>query len=171
MTDSLAPDVDNDSIAANRRVRGVFRKTGGRIPAMTGSNRGRPSLGERAVVTATLPRTVREAAETAARDHGITLSPFLADIICYHYGRADLMRHLSQAIWSESPTRVSSITIDVTGRHVTIRLPLPVAHAVECEVGDRDVERSTLLADVICLRLGFPGLVRELDKEVLPLAI
>ncbi len=81
------------------------------------------------------------------------------------------MRNLQQSQLFESGTAVSDLTSDVIGKHVTIRLPLPVAHTVECDVGDRDVERSTLVADIVCLRLGFPGLVRSLDKEVLPLAI
>lgn len=172
MSESHDADVDdNDPIATSRRVTGFSRKPAGKISRMAGSNRGRPSLGERATVTATLPMTVRKAAETAAHDHHIDLSPYLADLVCFHYGHPELMRHLSQAILSDSPSRISDLTVDTFGRHVTIRLPLPVAELVEFEASDRAVERSTLLADIVCLRMGFPGLIRALDKEVMPLAI
>ncbi|WP_234790995.1 hypothetical protein [Mycolicibacterium wolinskyi] len=163
--------IGNDPIANHRRVNGFSRKPAGKIGAMAGSNRGRPSLGERATVTATLPLTVRKAAETAARDHHLDLSPYLADLICFHYGRPDLMRHLTQAILFETASRTYDLTTDTYGRHQTIRLPVPVAELVEYEARDRGIQRSTLLADIVCLRMGFPGLIRAIDKEVMPLAI
>jgi hypothetical protein len=171
MTDPQTPGEDHVPVTNVRRVNSIFRKPAGMMPAMAASTRGRPSLGERAIVTATLPVSVRRVAEHRATDHHLNLSPYLADVICYHYGRADLMRNLRQSTVFDAGAHVSDLTFDVIGKHVTIRLPLPVAHEVECEVGDRDVERSTLLADIVCLHLGFPGLIRALDKEVLPLAI
>lgn len=137
---------------------------------VTGAGPGRPSLGKRADVTAKLPVTVRRAADARAQQHGIDLSPYLADLLCHHYGRPDLMRHLPQGMLDEQhPT--SMLTIDQIGHHQKIRVPAPVADLIEADKSERDVDRSDLLSDVICHQLGFPGLIRVLDKEVLQLAI
>ncbi len=64
---------------------------------MTGTTRGRPSLGRRAAVTAKLPVTVRDVAAARAKEHGTDLSPFLSDVLCFHYGRPDLMHRLLAA--------------------------------------------------------------------------
>lgn len=138
---------------------------------MTGTTRGRPSLGRRAGVTATLPVTVRETAVARAKEHGIDLSPFLSDLLCFHYGRPDLMRHLPQALLDEN-NPVSPLRADVLGHHQMIRVPQPIRDRIEDDLRRRgNIRRSTLLADIICLHLGFPGLIRVLNMEVMPLAM
>lgn len=136
---------------------------------MTGSTRrGRPSLGERAVMTATLPVTVLNAATATAADYGIDRSAVLTDIVCFHYGRPDLMRHLPQQLLFESQP---ADTDDAIGPHAKVRLPLPIAQLVERDHQRLGMQRSTYLADIICRHMGFPHLVRELDREVLLLAM
>lgn len=142
---------------------------------MTGpTRRGRPSLGERAVMTATLPVTVLNAATAAAADYGVDRSAVLTDIVCFHYGRPDLMRHLPQQLLFESQPTMAHAD-DAIGPHAKVRLPLPIAQLVERDHQRLGMQRSTYLADIICRHMGFPHLVRELDtkseKEVLPLAI
>ena len=142
---------------------------------MTGpTRRGRPSLGERAVMTATLPGAVLNAATAAAADYGIDRSAVLTDIVCFHYGRPDLMRHLPQQLLFESRPAAAD-TDAAIGPHAKVRLPLPIAQLVERDHQRLGMQRSTYLADIICRHMGFPHLVRELDtkpeKEVLPLAI
>lgn len=138
---------------------------------MTGSTRaGRPSLGERAVMTATLPVTVLNAAIATAADYGIDRSAVLTDIVCFHYGRPDLMRHLPQQLLFESQPATAD-TDDTIGPHAKVRLPLPIAQLVERDHQRLGMQRSTYLGDIICRHMGFPHLVRELDKEVLLLAM
>lgn len=142
---------------------------------MTGSvRRGRPSLGERAVMTATLPVTVLSAAAATAVDYGIDRSAVLTDIVCFHYGRPELMRHLPQQLLFESQPAATSDTDDAIGPHAKVRLPLPIAQLVDRDHQRLGIQRSTYLADIICRHMGFPHLVRELDtksEEVLPLAM
>lgn len=141
---------------------------------MTGSTRrGRPSLGERAVMTATLPVTVLKTAAITAADYGVDRSAVLTDIVCFHYGRPDLMRHLPQHLLFKSQP-VKADTDYAIGPHAKVRLPLPIAQLVERDHQRLGMQRSTYLADVICRHMGFPHLVRELDtkvEEVLPLAM
>ena len=142
---------------------------------MTGlTRRGRPSLGERAVMTATLPVTVLTAAAAAAADYRVDRSAVLTDIVCFHYGRPDLMRHLPQRLLFESQPTMAHAD-NAIGPHAKVRLPLPIAELVELDHQRLGMQRSTYLADIICRHMGFPHLVRELDtkseKEVLPLAI
>ncbi|BBX88219.1 hypothetical protein [Mycolicibacterium aubagnense] len=138
---------------------------------MTGTTRGRPSLGRRAAVTAKLPVTVRDVAAARAKEHGTDLSPFLSDVLCFHYGRPDLMRHLTQGLLDEHYP-VSPLRTDALGPHQMIRVPQPVGDLIEDDFRDRNIDnRSTMLADIICLHLGFPGLIRALDMEVMPLAM
>lgn len=142
---------------------------------MAGSTRGRKSLGERAIMTATLPVTVLNAATSAAADHGVDRSALLTDIVCFHYGRPDLMRHLPQQLLFESQPTTTAAADDAIGPHAKVRLPLSIAALVERDHEQLGMQRSTYLADIICRHMGFPHLVRELDKgfekEVLPLAI
>lgn len=137
---------------------------------ITGAGPGRPSLGKRADVTAKLPVTVRDEADTRRKAHGIDLSPYLADLLCHYYGRPDLMRHLTQGMLDEKHPP-SALTTDQIGHHQKIRVPPAVGDLIELDARERDVDRSALLADIICHQLGFPGLIRVLDKEVLLLAI
>ncbi len=143
---------------------------------MTGSAKtGRPSLGDRAIMTAKLPIAVLEAAEAAAADHSTDRTTVLTDIVCLHYGRRDLMRRPSEQMLLESQTAAKELTTEgrKLGPHVKVCPPRPVADLVEAEYQRRGIERSTLLADIVCQHLGFPDLVRVLDFQegVLPLAM
>ena len=125
-------------------------------------------------MTATLPGAVLNAATAAAADYGIDRSAVLTDIVCFHYGRPDLMRHLPQQLLFESQPAAADTNAAI-GPHAKVRLPLPIAQLVERDHQRLGMQRSTYLADIICRHMGFPHLVRELDtkseKEVLPLAI
>ena len=143
---------------------------------MPGSTRrGRPSLGERAVMTATLPVAVLNAAAAAAADYSIDRSALLTDIVCFHYNRHDLMRHLPQQLLFETQPPTRDAETDAIGPHAKVRLPLPVAQLVERDHQRLGMQRFTYLANIICRHMGFGHLVRELDKgsekEVLPLAM
>ena len=143
--------------------------------AMRRPRYGRPSLGDRAIQTATLPHVVRQAADALAADHGCDRSTVLTDVVCLHYGRPDLMRRLPQQLLFESRCIPTELTDDdrAVGPHMKVRPPRVVADLVEDDVESLGIERCTLLADIICRLLGFPELVRQLDhpKEGLPLAM
>ncbi|GJJ24006.1 hypothetical protein [Mycolicibacterium mageritense] len=126
-------------------------------------------------MTATLPVSVLNAANAVAADHRIDRSTLLTDIVCFHYGRPDLMRHLPQQLLFESRPSTNTADDGAIGPHAKVRLPLPIAELVDRDHEQLGIQRSTYLADIICRHMGFPHLVRELDKgiekEVLPLAI
>ncbi|WP_373145972.1 hypothetical protein [Mycobacterium marinum] len=125
-------------------------------------------------MTATLPVTVLNAAAAIAADYGIDRSAVLTDIVCFHYSRPDLMRHLPQQLLFESQPATADADHAI-GPHAKVRLPLPIAQLVERDHQRLGMQRSTYLADIICRQIGFPHLVRELDKgsekEVLLLAM
>ncbi|WP_234904156.1 hypothetical protein [Mycolicibacterium frederiksbergense] len=151
------------------------------ISPMTGVGRrgraGRPSLGDRAVMTARLPLIVQRTVDAAAADHGTDRTAVLTDIVCFHYGRLDLMRHLPQQLLFETSTATTELSEEDRriGPHVKVRPPRAVANIIDVDVDDlhRGVERSTYLADIICHHTGYPQLVRdtEVQKEGLPLAM
>jgi hypothetical protein len=148
------------------------------INSMTGVGRrgaGRPSLGDRAIMTATLPAIVQRAADAAAADHGVDRTAVLTDILCCHYGRHDLMRHLPQQLIFETsrPTTTLSEGDRRIGPHVKVRPPRAVADVIGLEYQQLGIERSTFLADIVCLHMGYPELIRDtgVQKEGLPLAM
>ena len=137
---------------------------------------GRPSLGDRAIWTACLPRVVRLAAEQDAAAHGIDRTALLTDLVCRHYGREDLVRQLPQVLHFETPALPREFTnADRDSRfHVKVRPPRALVAVIEADIEARGIARPILLADIICRGMGFPELVRELDRakpEGLPLAM
>lgn len=143
------------------------------IKRMAGNHRsGRHHLGPRDVVTARLAAPVLAAVDALAAQHGIDRSPYLADVICVHVGRPDLMRWLDQALLALIATR-NTLDHSVFGadHDVTVRVPVPVRQAVEAAAAEHGVSRSMYLADVICAHVGRPDLIRRLNKEVVPLAM
>lgn len=136
---------------------------------------GRPSLGDRVIMTVPLPLAALALAESLAADHGIDRSALLADICCYHYDRPDLMRHLTQQMLFDTRTTTRHVTAENSrpGPHVKVRPPRVIADHIIADYKHRDLTRPVLLSDICCHHLGFPDLVRELhaEKEGLPLAM
>ncbi|WP_234790346.1 hypothetical protein [Mycolicibacterium mucogenicum] len=166
----------NRNLVSSRRGIAVFENEPGMISLMTGrAKTGRPSLGDRVVMTAKLPNVVREAADTAAHDHKIDRCVLLAEIVSFHYGRPDLMRHLPQRLLFETQRNTTVLTFEdrQLGQHVPVKPPPAVAEQVREHAERLGIPRSALLADIISQHLGYPELVRELDtpKEGLPLAM
>lgn len=143
---------------------------------MTGpAKTGRPSKGDRAMMTAKLPAAALQAVDAAAADHCTDRTAILTDIVCLHYGRRDLMTHRSEQLLLESHTATKELTTEGRrlGPHVKLRPPRAVANLIEDDYKRLGIDRSTLLADIVCQHVGFPELVRELDigEEGLPLAM
>lgn len=127
------------------------------------------------MMTAKLPVVVLRAVDTAASEHAVDRTALLTDIICYHYARPDLMRHLPQQLLFETtrPTTQLSDEDRRTGPHVKVRPPRVVADVIELDYENRGLDRSTFLADIVCRHMGYPELMREtnVQKEGLPLAM
>lgn len=127
------------------------------------------------MMTAKLPIAALAAVDAAAADHSIDRTTVLTDIVCRHYGRPDLTRHHSEQLSLESRTAPTELTAEGRrlGPHVKVRPPRPVADLIEADHQRLGIERSTLLADIVCQHLGFPELMRELAtrEEGLPLAM
>lgn len=150
------------------------------INPMTGAGRraraGRPSLGDRVIMTATLPAIVQRAADAAAADHGVDRTAVLTDILCLHYGRPDLMRHLPQQLLFETSRPTTELRDEDRriGPHVKVRPPRAVADLIALDHQRLGIERSTFLADIVCLHMSYPELIRDTgaqQKEGLPLAM
>ena len=57
-------------------------------------------------------------------------------------------------------------------RVVTVtRIPRPVWEIVSRSAAERDISISQYVADILAIHEGHPELVRELDQEVMPLAM
>lgn len=139
------------------------------------SRAGRPSLGDRAIMTASLPAVVRLAAEADAAAHGMDRGTLLTDLVCRFYGREDLVRRLPQPVLFAETRRGAAEFTEAdrdSSMHVKVRPPRPVADLIEADAEARGIARPTLLSDIICGLMGYQALVRELDcKEALPLAM
>ena len=61
-------------------------------------------------MTATLPVIVLRAVDTAAADHGTDRTAVLTDIVCFHYDRPDLMRHLPQQVLFETASATTELS-------------------------------------------------------------
>ena len=124
-------------------------------------------------MTVPLPPAARAVADALAVDHRTDRSAVLTDICCYHYGRPDLMRHLSQQTLFESATTHQAAGDSQPGPHIKVRPPRVIADLIVADYQRRGMSRPGLLSDICCLYLGFPEMVRELHtaKEGLALAM
>ena len=140
---------------------------------MANGKPGRRSLGPRDTTPARLPLAVHALVEHAAAARGIDRGAFLADVICYHAGRADLMRHLHQDTLLAPPIAHHE-NAEGDGnqlRRITVRIPPAVRHVVERAAAEQGTDRCTYLSDLICAHMGRPDLTRAIHREVMPLAM
>lgn len=115
-----------------------------------GAVRGRPSLGHREQVTAALWPSL-EALITDARG-SIDRSPFLADLLAWHVGRPDVIRHTQLAI----KFRTDDAVVDApkpsgprATRHVTVRVHPDVARELDRRARKSGLPRGVFVAEAI----------------------
>jgi len=66
------------------------------------STMAQPNKGDRQQVSTRLPRAVYAAVKVAAAERGTTVSQYIADLTCAHFGRSDLMYLLDQEVLPQS---------------------------------------------------------------------
>lgn len=141
-------------------------------PHLSTSPTGRPHLGPRTVITAALWPELERAVDHARGS--VDRSPFLADLLAWHVGRQDLIRHRQLALALDScaaSTADSTLTIAST-RHCTVRVHPDVANELVTRAEANHRARGVYNARVIAELLGaaVPRLSSS-TQEGLPLAM
>ncbi len=134
--------------------------------------KGRPHLGPREMVTAALWPSL-EALVDEERG-GLDRSPFLADLLAWHVGRPDLIRHRQLAI--EFTTRDgepidAAKPLGAKTRHCTVRVHPDVARELEKGRKKSGLPRGVHIADAIAEALGVSQARVSAKEEGLPLAM
>jgi hypothetical protein len=109
---------------------------------------------------------------TLAADHNTDVGQAGADLLAIATGYPELVRRLHQTVLSHS--RVASSTASSDNgktRPTKIRVPQAVYADLRAEAARRGTKPGPLSADLLAIATGHPELVREFDKEVLPLAM
>lgn len=141
--------------------------------ARPASSLGRPHLGPRTVVTAALwpglERLVDDIRGVLDR------SPFLADLLSWHVGREDLIRHrqLSLTLQIGGTAAVPPAHSTQATRHCTVRVHPAVAAELVIRANSlglpRAVYNANAIAELLCGSAAIP--VAATSKEGLPLAM
>lgn len=138
--------------------------------------KGRPHLGPREMVTAALWPSL----ETLVDEErgGLDRSPFLADVLAWHVGRPDLIRHQQLAIdfeFTEAfPARgrcAATKPLGAKTRHCTVRVHPDVARELEKGRKKAGVPRAVHIANAIAEALGVSQGHTSATEEGLPLAM
>lgn len=133
---------------------------------------GRPSLGDREHLTAALWPSL-EALIDAERG-GLNRSPFLADLLAWHVGRPDVIRHPQLAIQFCTDDAVRDAPKPPgpkTTRHCTMRVHPDVARALDQGARDSGLPRAAFIAQAIAESLGVRRTRATTQDARLPLAI
>lgn len=134
--------------------------------------KGRPHLGPREIVTAALWPSL-EALVDDTRG-GLDRSPFLADLLAWHVGRPDLIRHSQLAIEFVTGGGAAFDAAKAPGaktRHCTVRVHPDVAHELESGASKSGLPRAVFIADAIAESLGVSRAHATAKEEGLPLAM
>ena len=90
------------------------------------SVKGRPHLGPREIITAALWPSLEALVDTARGS--LDRSPYLADLLAWHVGRPDLIRHAQLTMeFATGQTAGSDETPEAKTRHCTVRVHPAVA--------------------------------------------
>jgi hypothetical protein len=108
-----------------------------------------------------------------AADHNTDVGQAGADLLSITTGHPELVRRLHQTVVLPHSRVASSNSHPYTGktRPTKIRVPQTVYVYLRNLAAKRGVKAGPLSADLLAIATGHPELVRELDKEVMPLAM
>ncbi|WP_241479857.1 hypothetical protein [Mycolicibacterium neoaurum] len=137
-----------------------------------GAVRGRPSLGDREHVTAALWPSL-EALVDDLRG-GLNRSPFLADLLAWHIGRPELIRHSQLAMEFTTRGAAAFDAAKPSGtktRHCTVRVHPDVARELDRGASESGLPRAVFIADAIAESLGVSRAHATAKEEGLPLAM
>lgn len=140
--------------------------------AQSASSRGRPHLGPRTVVTAALGPGLERLVDGARGT--LDRSPFLADLLSWHVGRADLIRHrqLALALQTGNPDAIVPALSTGGTRHCTVRVHPAVAAELVIRAKELGLPRAVYNAHAIAELLGSATMpVPATTEEGLPLAM
>ncbi|OBA91191.1 hypothetical protein A5662_22180 [Mycobacteriaceae bacterium 1482268.1] len=106
-----------------------------------------------------------------AADHNTDVGQAGADLLAITTGYPELVRRLHQTVLPHS--RTSSTTSPETGetRPTKIRVPQAVYAHLREQAARRGTKPGPLSADLLAMATGHSELVREFNREVLPLAM
>ena len=132
------------------------------------SVKGRPHLGPREIITAALWPSL-EALVDAARG-SLDRSPYLADLLAWHVGRPDLIRHAQLTMeFATGQIAGSDETPEAKTRHCTVRVHPAVADELDRRATESGRPRAVYIADAIAEGLGARR--ARTKAEGLPLAM
>jgi hypothetical protein len=99
-------------------------------------------------------------------------SPYLADLLAWHVGRPDLIRHTQLVMDFEQGQRATSDdTPAAKTRHCTVRVHPAVADELDRRAAEFGCPRAVYIADAIAERLGARRSRTTTKAGVLPLAV
>jgi Flp pilus assembly protein TadG len=128
--------------------------------------------GERDQILAPVVEDVYTELATLAADHGTSISQISADLLAIATGYHELVRELHQTVLPQPrPDSPKSHAPSGSLRPTKIRVPRRVYAHIREQAVMRGVEAGPLSADLLAIACGHPELVRDLDKEVLRLAM
>lgn len=136
------------------------------------TSRGRPHLGPRTVVTAALCCGLEQVVDDARG--GLDRSPYLADLLAWHVGRADVIRHNQLAMEFSTSSRPAFAVCRSSGtrtRHCTVRVHPDVARELDRGARESGLPRGVYIADAIAKSLGVRRGNGGLKEGGLPLAM
>lgn len=136
-----------------------------------GAVRGRPSLGDREHVTAALWPSLETLVDESRG--GLNRSPFLADLLAWHIGRPELIRHTQLAIEFSTASGAALDAAKPSGtktRHCTVRVHPDVAVELDRGASESGLPRAVFIADAIAEALGVSR-AHTAKEEGLPLAM
>ena len=128
--------------------------------------------GERDQILAPVVEVVYTELAMLAADHGTSISQISADLLAIATGYHELVRELHQTVLPQPrPDSPKSHAPSGSLRPTKIRVPRRVYAHIREQAVMRGVEAGPLSADLLAIACGHPELVRDLDKEVLRLAM
>lgn len=137
-----------------------------------GAVRGRPSLGDREHVTAALWPALETVVDEARG--ALDRSPFLADLLAWHIGRPDVIRHTQLAIEFSAESCAAfdaAKPSDTKTRHCTVRVHPDVALELDRGASESGLHRAVFIAQAIAESLGGRRVHAHAKEEGLPLAM
>lgn len=136
-----------------------------------------PHKGAREQILAPVPEVVAALLRQIQVEHGISsASQLAADLLAIAVGYPELVRELDQQQIMRFPAHNLSSAAKANVRNasrerIKVRVAELVASRLRALAADHATNPSQATADLLAIAVGHPELVRDLHKEVMPLAM